>query len=87
MSIYILCGVILALAFPLAWWLKREGERSFARHQEMIRQARQREAMVRVTIAIRDNLTPAFQRLEAEIRAMGPVLAKAAAAIREASPS
>jgi hypothetical protein len=84
-SIYVLCIAVLVAATPLAWWIKREGERSWARHQRMVAEARRREQMaalskafVNVSIVFRDQLTPAFQRV-------GLAVGRMAEALREAS--
>lgn len=67
--IYILCAAVIVAAVPLSWWLKRDAERSWQRHQALARAARQREQMARLTksfaqvrITLIDNMTPALQR-------------------------
>jgi hypothetical protein len=82
-SLYLLLAAVLLAGFLLAWWLKREGERSWARHQEMVAAARRREQMQALTkafadvrITLVDNFTPAMKRA-------GAALAQLAAAIRE----
>jgi hypothetical protein len=74
MSIFGLCALVVGSGVVVAVYLKREGERSWARHQEMVRAARRREqfrrlgkAFIDVRITLVDNLTPAMRKVAAEM--------------------
>jgi hypothetical protein len=86
-AVLALCVAVLIIAAPLAWWIKREGERSYARHQRMAREAAVREAFHRFSAEVGATLIPAFERFSAQMRAMQPVLAKMAAAMEKAGQS
>lgn len=79
--IYLLCAAVIVAGFVLAFYLKREGERSYARHQEVVRRAEQREQMARLTkslvdfrVVLVDAFTPAMKSATATIARLSEAL-------------
>jgi HAMP domain-containing protein len=80
-AVLVLCALVIGAGLVLAFWLEREGRRSWARHQEMVRAARVRAALAPITkafiefkIQIRDAFTPALMKVAAEMNRLAKAL-------------